>query len=90
MNSSSSSTSNPLFSKPNIPNFITGGRILLFLLALLAIHYTSRKHEVYHGIFFGFGGLIYMLDWLDGYVARTFGWQSKFGARRRARSNRIG
>jgi CDP-diacylglycerol--glycerol-3-phosphate 3-phosphatidyltransferase len=78
--SSSNSTSNPFFSKPNIPNFITGGRIILFLLALLAMGYTSKTYEGWHGFFFALGAVIYLLDWLDGRVARKYGWQSKFGA----------
>jgi phosphatidylglycerophosphate synthase len=69
-----------IFAKSNIPNFITGGRIFLFLLVLWAISYTYRTHEGLHLLFCVLGGIIYALDWLDGYVARKYGWQSPFGA----------
>lgn len=50
------------------------------MLVLLAIDYTARRHEGWHTFFFFIGAIIYCLDWLDGFVARKFGWQSKFGA----------
>lgn len=75
-----SSSSSALFNKSNIPNFITGSRIILFLADLLAIQYTYRVHEGLHLFLCILGAVIYFFDWLDGYVARKFGWQSKFGA----------
>lgn len=68
------------FQKRSIPNFITGSRIILFMLALWAINYTYRTHEGWHIFFCVLGGVIYALDWLDGYIARKFEWQSEFGS----------
>jgi len=75
-----SSAFSRIFTKNNTPNFITGGRIFLFLLVLWAISYTYRTHEGLHLLFCVLGGIIYALDWLDGYVARKYSWQSPFGA----------
>jgi len=69
-----------MFNRKNIPNLITGGRIVLFLLDLIAINYTYKTHESLHVFFCVLGGIIYALDWMDGFVARKYGWQSKFGA----------
>lgn len=68
------------FSKSNIPNLITGARIVLFLLTLFAIKYTYRHNEPLHIVFSISSVVIYSLDWLDGYVARKYGWESSFGA----------
>lgn len=69
-----------MFNKSNIPNLITGGRIVFFLADLVAINYTYRTHENLHILFCVLGAVIYAMDWLDGFVARKYGWQSKFGA----------
>lgn len=69
-----------ILNKRNIPNFITGSRIVLFLADLFAIKYTHKTYEVAHLLFCILGGAIYFMDWLDGYIARKYGWQSKFGA----------
>ena len=76
----SSLLTSSIFSKQNIPNFITGSRIAFFLVDLLAIKYTYRTHEGMHMFFCVLGTIIYAFDWLDGFVARKYGWQSKFGA----------
>ncbi|MBD3156915.1 hypothetical protein GF369_03740 [Candidatus Peregrinibacteria bacterium] len=68
------------FSRSNIPNVITGSRIILFLLTLFAINYTYHTNEPLHAAFSIIGAVLYGLDWLDGYVARKYGWESSFGA----------
>lgn len=77
--SSATTIFSSIFNKQNIPNFITGGRIIFFIVALLAIKYTYKTHEGAHLFFTVLGGIIYGLDWLDGFIARKFKWQSKFG-----------
>ncbi|MBA4336769.1 hypothetical protein C0416_03275 [bacterium] len=67
------------FKKESTPNYITGGRIVLFMLTLLSLWLTYRTNEVLHLTFCILGGIIYALDGLDGWVARTFKWQSPFG-----------
>lgn len=69
-----------IFSKKQIPNHITAGRIVLFFLNLLAIHYTARTHEGWHTFLCILAAIVYLLDWVDGYVARKYNWQSRLGA----------
>jgi len=68
------------FKKESIPNYITGGRIFLFLLVLLGMWLTYRTHEAQHLVLCVLGGIVYALDKLDGYIAKKYGWQSPFGA----------
>lgn len=68
-----------LWQKKNIPNFITGISIVLFLFVIAGFVITYRKHEVWHAVIFFIGAIAYLLDGLDGKIARRYNWQSEFG-----------
>jgi len=66
--------------KKNIANMITGIRFILFWIIISQIYINSRINETAHMIWFIAAGIIYALDFLDGYVARKTRTCSEFGA----------
>ena len=66
--------------KKKVPNLVTGGRIVLFWIMMYLIAYTSGKFELAHVLFYFFAMFVYMLDSLDGYLARRFNATSEFGS----------